>query len=318
MRQIEIGVEGKSKRFNTLSLDGKEIVLAGRLLRTAKIVDEWYDDVEHPQLLIEQLKKHHERVDIFTFWQRLPDTVPRYDYHLELDSIAALRITTLGDWYKNQLNAKARNLLKKSERLGINVREVEFNDEFLQGMTEIFNESPVRQGKPFWHYGKDVEIIKSEFSRYLFREDLFGAYHRDKLVGFIFLAYAGKYALLGQIISKLEHRDKAPNNALIAKAVEVCGSKRIPYLVYSTWSTGTLGHFKRQNGFERFDLPRYYVPLTVRGSIALKLGLHHGLAGIIPDSLRSRLVSTRKWWYERKANTAPMTTRVSHPLSENQ
>ncbi len=185
--------------------------------------------------------------------------------------------------------------------MGVVVKAADFNDDgFISGMMAIFNETPIRQDKPFWHYGKDVETIKKDFSRYLFREDIFGAYHNDDLIGFIFLADGGKYALLGQIISKIEHRDKAPNNALIAKAVEVCENRHYPHLVYSNWSAGSLGDFKRQNGFERVDLPRYYVPLTLKGAIVLRLRLHHGVVGVIPGRLKTYLVNLRNKWYSRK------------------
>ena len=92
--------------------------------------------------------------------------------------------------------------------------------------------------------------MKRQFSRYLFREDLIGAYVEDELIGFIMLANAGRYGVLGQIISKIQHRDKSPNNALIAKAVEVCARKGLPHLVYAYWGDGSLANFKRHNGFE--------------------------------------------------------------------
>src|SRR5207249_7831640 len=121
---------------------------------------------------------------------------------------------------------------------GVEVREVSYDDDFVRGVTAIFNETPVRQGRRFWHYGKDFETVKRQFSRYLFREDLIGAYVKDELIGFIMLANAGRYGVLGQIISKIQHRDKSPNNDLIAKAVEVCARKGLPFLVYAYWGDG--------------------------------------------------------------------------------
>ena len=69
----------------------------------------------------------------------------------------------------------------------------------MAGITTIFNETPIRQGRHFLHYGKTCETVKREFSRFLFREEIFGAYLKDELVGFIMLANAGRYAVLGQI-----------------------------------------------------------------------------------------------------------------------
>jgi len=293
-------IRGKATELHSIVVGGRKILITEGLLRTARISDEWFEDVENPEQLIEGLRKSNTKVDVFSFWQRLPDVKPRYDYYMERESIAALPITSVVQWQKAQLDPKARNKLRKSTKLGIVVREATFDDEFVQAMAEVFNESPVRQGKRFWHYGKDKETIKREFSRYLFREDIFAAYYNQELVGFIFLAYAGPYANLGQIISKIKHRDKAPNNALIAKAVEVCERKGIPYLAYAEWSDGSLGEFKQQNGFEKIDLPRYYVPLTLRGAVGLKLGLHKGIAGIIPKSLWRHLVGARNRWYAGK------------------
>jgi hypothetical protein len=132
----------------------------------------------------------------------------------------------------------------------------------------------------------------------LFREEIFGAYLAEELVGFIFLADAGKYAFLGQIISKIAHRDLAPNNALLAKAVERCAERGFPYLVYALWLDDSLGDFKRSNGFQRFDVPRYFVPLTPIGKLALKVGLHRGRKEAVPKQLRKPLKKLRKHWYD--------------------
>src|SRR4029077_12317215 len=181
---------------------------------------------------------------------------------------------------------------------GVIVKPARFDDRFVQGMTSIFNESPIRQGRRYLHYGKDFERVKREFSRFLFREEIFGAYLGEELVGFIMLANAEKYAFLGQIVSKIAHRDLAPNNALLAKAVESCAEKRFPYLVYALWLDDSLGDFKRSNGFQRFDLPRYFVPLTKKGKLALKLGLHRGWKEAVPKQVRKPLKRLRRRWYD--------------------
>jgi Acetyltransferase (GNAT) domain len=188
-------------------------------------------------------------------------------------------------------------MVRKSHKKGVTVRMVSFDDELIEGMTSIFNETPIRQGRRFLHYGKDFQTVKREFSRFLFREEIFGAYVGEELVGFIMLADAGRYAYLGQIISKIARRDLAPNNALLAKAVERCAEKGIPYLAYALWLEDGLGGFKRSNGFERFDLPRYFVPLTLKGKLALKLGFHRGWKGAVPKNLRQPLKNLRKRWY---------------------
>lgn len=281
-------------------ISDKEIIITGKLIKEAKIKDEWYEDVENPEAIIRALENANPKPDIFTFWQRVPETEPKYNYYREVDNIAAIPIKSYDYWYKKQINTNARRAIKKAEKKGIVVKKVEFDDEFIRGMTEIFNETKIRQGKPFWHYGKDFETVKREFSRYLYREDLIGVSYNDELIGFMFLAYAGKYALPSQILSKIKHRDKAPNNALIAKAVEICERKKIPYFVYFYWGDGTLTEFKRRNGFEKIVLPRYYIPLTIKGKVILKLGLHRGITGILPQKVLHSLKNLRSRIYSLK------------------
>jgi len=279
-------------------INGHDIVFSGGLVREARLQEEWFEDLEDPQAMIATLKENSVKADIFTFWQRLPDLAPRYPYYHEADEIAALPITTYDEWFSNQIQSRTRGLIRKSLKQGIEVREDEYTDDFVRGMTSIFNESPMRQGRRFWHYGKDFETVKRQFSRYLFREKLIGAYYEKELVGFMMLGFAGQYVVTGQIISKLAHRDKSPNNVLISKAVEMCARERVPYLVYLQWSAGSLSEFKRRNGFEKTSLPRYYVPLTARGELALRMGLHKGVRELIPESTQAKLKQLRTKVYE--------------------
>jgi hypothetical protein len=281
-----------------MEVEGKRILIEGEILRIARLEQEWYEDVEDPRTLINQLCKSEPRPDILTFWQRLPDTEPKYSYPMELDSIAALPIKSYSLWWEKQIDRKARNKIRKAQKNGVVVKPATFDDRFVRGITSIFNETPIRQGRHYLHYGKDFETVKRQFSRFLFREEIFGAYLGEELVGFIMLAYAENYAYLGQIISKIAHRDLAPNNLLLAKAVERCAEKGVPYLVYALWLEDSLGDFKRSNGFQKFDLPRYYVPLTGKGKLALKLGLHRGWKEAVPKPLRKSLKKLRRRWYD--------------------
>ena len=272
--------------------------MEGRLPRIARLEQDWCEDVEDPEILIDTLRKTAGGPDVLTFTQRLPDLEPKYAYQMELDSMAALPIKSYSFWWEKQIDRKARNKARKAEKKGVIVKPATFDDQFIQGMTSIFNETPIRQGRRFLHYGKDFETIKRQFSRFLFREEIFGAYLAEELTGFIFLADAGRYAFLGQIISKIAYRDLAPNNALLAKAVERCAERGFPYLVYALWLDDSLGDFKRSNGFQRFDVPRYFVPLTPIGKLALKVGLHRGWREAVPRQIGKPLRKLRKHWYD--------------------
>ena len=176
------------------------------------------------------------------------------------------------------------------------MKEALYDDEFVRGMTAIFNEAPIRQGRRFWHYGKDFETVKRQFSRFVFRERMIGAYYQGEMIGFVMLGNAGRFGITGQIISSIKHRDKSPNNALIAKAVEVCASEGLAYLIYLFWSDDSLAEFKRRCGFDKIRVPRYYVPLSWKGELALKCGAHRGWKTRLPKVLTSLLKKMRGMW----------------------
>src|SRR5436190_4626747 len=293
-----------------MEINGKRIIMEGRMPRIARLEQDWCEDVEDPEILINTLRKTAGGPDVLTFTQRLPDLETKYAYQMELDSMAALPIKSYSFWWEKQIDRKARNKVRKAQKKGVTVRMASFDDTFVRGMTSIFNETPIRQGRRFLHYGKDFETIKCQFSRFLFREEIFGAYLAEELVGFIFLADAGRYAFLGQIISKIAYRDLAPNNALLAKAVERCTEKRFPYLVYALWLDDSLGDFKRSNGFQRLDVPRYFVPLTAKGTLALRLGLNRGWKETVPKQIRIPLKRLRRRWYDLKERSSLLFQKV--------
>jgi len=294
-------VKGRPARIECFRIGDQTYSIARGLVTTVRLEDEWYDDVNEPAAMIEALARRRDiKADVFTFWQRLPHIEPAYPFPYEWDHIAALRVNSFDDWFNRQIKSRVRTSIRKGEKEGVVVKETTFDDAFVQGMTEIFNEAPFRQGARFWHYGKDFETIKRQFSRCLDREYMIGAYYQGQMIGFIMLGNAGRFGLTGQIISSIKHRDKATNNALIAKAVEVCEQRGLNYLVYLRWTDDSLTEFKRRCGFEDVRVPRYYVPLTLKGRIALKLGLHRGWKNWLPKSVKARLKRARIDWRSRQ------------------
>lgn len=288
-------VRGQPVKVRSIEIGGQYFDVTGRALRVVRLADEWYEDVDAPEAIVQVLRSRKElSADLFTFWQRPPHSEPKYSYAHENDEIAVLPVSNFEHWWQQDIKPRIRTAIRKSWKQGLEVRETQFDDAFVQGMTSIFNESPIRQGRKFWHYGKDHATVETQFSRFLYREHLIGAYYEGRMIGFIMLGSAGRFALLGQILSSLHHRDKSTTYALIAKAVEVCQQYGFEYLVYWYWSDDSLSEFKRRCGFRKITMPRYYVPLSVKGSIALKLGLHRGLAHAIPDNLKRNLKQLRR------------------------
>ena len=302
VKKMIISVRGQDVEVDSIRVGEVDFILGSGFIRRASIhdSDEWFYDVKDPESAINALKTVTPRPDLLTFVQRIPDNEPKYAYYWEPEKWAVLPVSTFDHWWEKQIKSEARNRARQAGKKGVVIRRPDFDDAFVRGMVEIFNETPVRQGRPFWHYGKDFETVKSEFSRFLFRESLIGAYLGEELIGFIMLGFAGPFAVPGQILSKVGHRDKSTNNALLAEAVKICAEKEIPYFVYFYWDEGSLGSFKKVNGFEPWVVPRYFVPLTIKGRMALKIGLHRGWKGMLPEGMLDRLKKARSWYYSKK------------------
>ena len=205
---------------------GREIRVEGGLVRIARLDGDKYKFLDDPGPVVEGIRKSQTRVDIFTFMQKLPDTVPKYNYPMEWDNLAVLGISTFDEWWMNRLGFKARNKAKQAGKKGVTVKESPFDEVFAQGIWEIYNESPVRQGRRFPHYGKSLDQVRQMSGTFLDTSIFIGAYFEEKLIGFIKLTTddSGSQAGMMHIVSMIRHRDKAPTNALVAQAVRSCAN----------------------------------------------------------------------------------------------
>jgi hypothetical protein len=278
-------------------LEGSAFIISGNLIKTASLKNEWQEDVSNPEEVIRTLKESPVKIALLKFWQRVPETEAKFSYYKEWQQIAAIPIHDYAHWWEHQIDAKTRNMVRKSDKKGVIIGETAFSDELVRGIMDIFNQSPVRRGKPFRHYGKDFDTVKKEMALDLKESVFVTAYHENELIGFIKLYFTDRYAMITLILDKTAHREKAPMNGMIAKAVEVCARRNIPYLVYTVWRRGEHGQFQESNGFERIRVPEYFVPLTLKGELALRLGLHRGIKGLIPERAMVWLLALRAKWY---------------------
>lgn len=295
-----------------MEICGKDIRIQGTLCRIGYIDGEKYNFPENPKSLAGALKKCGKRIDLFTFLQKLPDTSPQFGYPVEWDNLAVLRVTTFDHWWNHQIRSYPRNRARQAEKRGVIMREVPCDEALFTGICGIYNESPVRQGKPFPHYGMTVEKARLYASTFPDRSIYVGAFVGNTMIGFIKLVMdeSRTQACLVHILSMMKHKDKAPTNALIAQAVRICADRGINYLIYEKFAYGkkqgdSLSHFKEVNGFERVDVPRYYVPLTTWGRIAFRLGLHHKLVEHVPESVAGKFRDFRRMWHGQKLQQAP-------------
>lgn len=294
---------GRPMSVPAVQVGDKRLIVQGRVLTVARLKDEWYDDLGDPELVISSLKQCASVPDLLTFWQRLPDTVPIYPYYYETETLSAIPLKDFKHWWEKQIGSDTRKKARRPEKRGVEIRVVTLDDEFVRGVMRVFNETPVRRGRRFWHYGKDFETLKKGLSRDLDRSNFIGAYDQGELVGFVKLNYAPeRFANPGLIVSKLQARKKYVNNALIAKSVELCCQHGIPFLTYTTWRRGSQAEFLARNGFQKISVPRYWIPLTPKGKISLKLGLHRNIRTYIPERLLGALLELRGAFYGKWYN----------------
>jgi hypothetical protein len=305
--QTKIHIKGKAVFVPSTEIDGRTVITTGKWIKTATIQDEELVEGEmiaDPDEFVSRLKRARSNADIFTFAQKLPRMTPTFKYHLEWDNLAVIPITTFSDWWEKRVDPGVRRAVRKSAKSGVIVKLGNLDDAFVEGIVNINNETPVRQGRPFWHFQKSFDAVKRENSTYAERNTFLGAYYQGDLIGFIRITYSDTVANIVQLLSQIKHYDKRPANALLAKAVEICEQKGMSHLVYYNYvyndPKSSLTEFKRRNGFEKVLLPRYYIPLTIKGKIALSLGFNRGLAKSLPKPLVLQLLKMRSLWHARR------------------
>jgi hypothetical protein len=290
-----------------LKVCGKEIRIKGALLRVGFLDGEGFQFFEEPERALESLRASGQRIDLFTFIQRISQTQPKYGFPMEWDNLAVLPVSSFDHWISKQINFKVRNKVRKAIKAGVFTREVALDDALIQGISAIYNESPVRQGKKFRHYRKDLDSLRRMKETFLERSIFIGAYLEESLIGFAKLVTDETQSQAGlmHIFSMIGQRDRAPTNALIAQSVKSCAERGISNMWYANMSYGkkqadSLAEFKRHNGFQKVEIPRYYVPLTVAGRLALRLGLHHSFGDWVPEPMAAAYRKVRSLWYARR------------------
>jgi hypothetical protein len=305
-------------------LDYRLVTSRHGLVRLATINDEeWIEGepVADPKIFVRRMRDMPP-ADIFSFARPLPACEPCYPYQFDWDNAAAVRTADFADWW-DSLPQETRKNVRRSQRRGVEVSSVVFSDQFVGGIAKIYNETPFRQGRRFWHYGKSFEQVKTANATYLDRSEFIGAFFDGKLIGFMKFVVVNKVARVMQILSLEAHADKRPTNALLAKAIEICCQTGISHLIYGKHVYGNkesspVTEFKRRNGFERLDFPRYYVPLTRRGAFAIRYRLYRGITEVVPETFVTLFLTTRAAIYRHGLKCTRMFNNKTNLQGSNQ
>jgi hypothetical protein len=264
-------------------------------LRIAQDNQEYEKDALVTQEYIKQIQDLH--VDIYTFLERAwccPIKNPSSNWIRTNDNVGMLEVTTLEAWFK-AVGKKTRNMIRKAEKSGVRVTVVEPSPNLAEGMWKIYNETPIRQGRAFSHYGQSLKSVTDNMWQ-AEKSTFIGAFLECELVGFIQIVYGDRIAIISQILSLQKHWDKSLNNALLAKAVEVCVGNGNHWLMYGRIGNHpSLDKFKESNGFVKYPIARYYLPLTGKGRLAIRFGLHKPFKDALPESLKGPLIPFFNW-----------------------
>jgi hypothetical protein len=297
--------------YMTLHVGNLNLLIEGTFPKILKLKAEYFEWVEDPHRLVSELEERCIAADLFTFVQKgLIETIPKFEFYYEWDSLAVLPLTTYENWWKNQIKTQERNRVRKSHKTEIDVRLVEFNLELMEKIKDLYDESPIRQGKPFLYYQKSIKDLWDEHHGFPNKSQFIGAFHKGELIGFTKVVHDEKISYIMKLIATIRHRNLAPANALLAKTVEICAGQGVNYLVYSTWCRRGLGAFKRNHAFMPVAVPRYFVPLNIRGKIALRLKMHRRITELLPPDWVDFLAE-----YRNKLNTWIFSQRSAGKIS---
>jgi len=322
LQRAEIKVAGKTVEVPAVNVGNQTVIITGRFLRRASVKDEdWLETeaVSSPAAFTTMLQEAPLCPDIFSFAQRVPDVVPRWTYPMEWDNVAAIPLANgFENWWENRVPQETRKNTRRAAKRGVTTQIVQLNDDVIRGLMEINNESPVVQGKRSRHYGKDFETVKRDYSSFPDRSDYIAAYCGEEFVGLVWLVGMGQVVTICQLCTKTKHYDKRPANALMARTVEFCCEQGYLYLTYGKYLYGkgtesSLMEFKRRLGFEKVMVPRYYIPLTVRGRLAIRMRLHLGLTNLLPRRLILTLLQLRSRYYRMRYSRRAGLKRAASP-----
>jgi hypothetical protein len=283
-----------------------ELSVSGRILKIAKLRHEWFEFLDDPVAFVAAAKRARV-ADILTFLQEAHDERPAFPFHKEVARASVLTFNTFDEWW-NGLHFKARNKARKVQKTGVELRPAKLDDDFVRGVEKIYNESPFRQGRKFTHYGKSFATIKEDLCSFPECTFFIGAYHKDRLIGFMKLFEGDRILRTVHIIATFEHRDKCVMDALIAKGVEIASQKGISHFHYGDWAYRGLGVFRIKFGFERHDCPRYFVPLTAFGKLALQWTFHRPFKERLPQIWIDHYANAREKWNSWRHGTAKIAT----------
>jgi hypothetical protein len=167
------------------------IIPHGRFPRIGWIDGEAFTFLDNPYKLIDRARDCP--LDIFTFLQNpeSPAVFPQYRY--DTDTFAALDLAGgFNHWWKEQCKYSVRKQVNKAEREGVMIRETPLTPELLEAVHQIYNETPIRQGRKFPYYGINPDQVRAKTETFPQRSIFLEARLAGKIIGFAKMVTFGR------------------------------------------------------------------------------------------------------------------------------
>src|SRR5207244_184769 len=99
--QETVRVRGVPVQLDAVRVENQTFIISGKVVKTAGLPggkDEWLEDIQNPEEVIRVLKNVSVRIDLLRFWQRIPETEPKFGYYKEWRHVAAIPISGYDHW----------------------------------------------------------------------------------------------------------------------------------------------------------------------------------------------------------------------------
>jgi hypothetical protein len=198
------------------------------------------------------------------------------------NQLALLRIPDVHEEYLKAVGAKTRNMIRKSEKQGYEVREFTWN-EYLDDIFDINTSKEIRTaGAMYGWYTQPVQPRYHTLEEQRYRK-YYGVFKEERLWAYLNIILCGDFGFFKHFIGHADHLTYGIMNALISSTVrKYIGHSHVKWLSYGTLTDGKLGSgesFRRHAGFEGYaaflDLDGDQMLLEHAGSARVK-----GLRGV--------------------------------------
>lgn len=165
---------------------------------------------------------------------------------------AILRIPRNHNEYLTQLRSKTRTVINKSERLGYEFREFEWNNHTNE-IFEINTSKEIRQSESMHGWYRDPvqprnhSEAENQYLKY------YGGFKNGKLYAYFHFWECGEFAFGKHIIGHADHLQNGIMNGLVSWTVRnLIEQSNLKWVTYGSWQATTLGDFKKHAGFQEF------------------------------------------------------------------